>query len=152
MSIGDCWFARKLETQRRREAAAAGHAHRADPPAGPPAVFDRAELLERVGGDPVLLDQVVALFIEDCPCRLAEIGAAVESGAAEAIRTSAHTLKGAAGTIAAPALFEASRRLERLGAEHRLDAVPDAWASLRAHAALLLVTLRGAPHALQPRT
>ena len=68
--------------------------------------------------------------------RLAAIQAAVTSRDADALRTAAHALKGAAGNLSADRLFEAARVLERIGAEWRMDAVDDAWRllSIEAHA------------------
>jgi HPt (histidine-containing phosphotransfer) domain-containing protein len=99
-------------------------------------------LIDRLGGDVDLLADVVQLFLDDCPKRLAAISAAVEQRDAEAIRTSAHALKGAAGTIAAAAVFEAAQTLERIGAEKRLDAAEAARRVLAREAANLMDTLR----------
>jgi two-component system, sensor histidine kinase and response regulator len=107
-----------------------------------PAAFNRTELIDRLGGDVDLLADVVQLFLDDCPKRLAAISAAVEQRDAEAIRTSAHALKGAAGTIAAAAVFEAAQTLERIGAEKRLDAAEAARRVLAREAANLMDTLR----------
>jgi CheY-like chemotaxis protein len=114
-------------------------------PEQPPAAggaIDRAEMLQRLGGDQSLFDDVVALFLEDCPLRLAAIKAAVEARDGDAIRKTAHTLKGAAGNLAAGGLFEAARVLERLGAESRFDAAEGAWRRLSAEASAVLDQLR----------
>jgi CheY-like chemotaxis protein len=110
------------------------------PPAA--AAIDRAEMLQRLGGDQSLFDDVVALFLEDCPVRLAAIKAAVDARDGDAIRKTAHTLKGAAGNLAAGGLFEAARVLERLGAESRFDAAEGAWRRLAAEASAVLDQLR----------
>jgi signal transduction histidine kinase/CheY-like chemotaxis protein len=107
-----------------------------------PVAFDRIELIDRLGGDVELLGEVIELFLEDCPKRLIDIKAAVDERDAEAIRTTAHALKGAAGTIAASAVFEAAQALERIGAEKRLDAADAAWRVLAREAPNLLDTLR----------
>ena len=69
-------------------------------PAPRPAI-DQAALLARVGGDVELMHEVIRLFMEDCPMRLATIHAAIVSGDAEALRNGAHALRGAAGTLSA---------------------------------------------------
>jgi signal transduction histidine kinase/DNA-binding response OmpR family regulator/HPt (histidine-containing phosphotransfer) domain-containing protein len=106
-----------------------------------PAAFNRVELIDRLGGDVTLLAEVIQLFLEDCPKRLRAINAAVEQRDPEAIRTTAHALKGAAGTIAASAVFEAAQTLERLGAEQRVDAAEAARRVLAREVANLLDTL-----------
>ena len=104
--------------------------------------IDLAKALERMGGDQQLFADVVRVFLEDCPERLAAIKTAVDQRNADAIRRSAHALKGAASNLAANDVFEAAKTLERLGAEARLDAAEAAWRRLAAAAAELLDTLR----------
>jgi signal transduction histidine kinase/DNA-binding response OmpR family regulator len=108
-----------------------------------PVALNRSELMERLGGDTELLAEVIDLFLSDCPKRLADIKAAVDAGDAERLRTAAHALKGAAGTIAAASVFEASQMLERLGAERRIEAAPAAFRHLSREAAALMDTLHG---------
>ena len=112
----------------------------ADVPATAP--IDRDRLMRRLGGDLQLFAEVARLFLEDCPVRLAAIGAAVDRGDAEQIRATAHALKGAAGNISATKLFEATAALERIGAEGRLPAARAAWRRLEAEAAMAMQTLR----------
>ncbi len=113
-------------------------------PAAAPAtpVFDEEQLRQRVSGDEQLMHDVVRIFLEDCPARLAAVAAAVERRDAEAIRSAAHALKGAAGNLAASGLFEAARVLERLGAESRLDAAAAAARVVAAEAANVVDALR----------
>ena len=104
--------------------------------------INRDEMLQRLGGDQALFDDVVALFLEDCPLRLAAIKAAVDARNGEEIRQTAHALKGAAGNLAAGGLFEAAKVLERLGAESRFDAAEGAWRRLATEATAVLDQLR----------
>ena len=85
----------------------------------PPAAIDAAGLLARVGGDQDLMRDVVRLFLEDCPVRLAAIRAAIIAGDMDGLRSAAHALRGAAGTLSASGLVEAASVLERIGAEKR---------------------------------
>ena len=101
----------------------------------PPATIDRELVMQRLGGDAELFAEVSRLFLEDCPVRLAAIGAAVDREDAEQIRVTAHALKGAAGNISAMRLFDATAALERIGAEGRLPAARAAWRRLEAEAA-----------------
>ena len=98
--------------------------------------------LQRLGGDQGLLTEVIQLFLVDCPARLAAIKLAVDRGDADQIRVAAHGLKGAAGNLSATGLFEAASTLERLGAEHRIDAARAAWRHLSAEAAAAMDALR----------
>ena len=106
------------------------------------APIDHDRLMRRLGGDGQLVADVIRLFLEDCPVRLAAIGAAVDRADAEEIRATAHALKGAAGNISATKLFEATAALERIGAEGRLPAARAAWRRLEAEAATAMQILR----------
>jgi signal transduction histidine kinase/DNA-binding response OmpR family regulator/HPt (histidine-containing phosphotransfer) domain-containing protein len=108
----------------------------------PAAAIDAAGLLARVGGDQELMRDVVRLFLEDCPVRLAAIRAAITAGDMDALRTAAHALRGAAGTLSASGLVEAASVLERIGAEKRTDAAEAAWKTLNAQAAQLAAALQ----------
>jgi HPt (histidine-containing phosphotransfer) domain-containing protein len=103
---------------------------------------DRNLALRRPEGDEGLLAEVIQLFLEDCPARLAVIKLAIDRGDADQIRVTAHALKGAAGNLSATGLFEAASTLERLGGEHRIDAARAAWRQLAAEAAAALDALR----------
>ncbi|HET6361756.1 MAG TPA: response regulator [Gemmatimonadota bacterium] len=85
-----------------------------------------AQLREDLGGT-APVDQIVAVFLEKTPGILAELRDAVTRGDLEAVRRSAHTIKGTSATLGARALAETCGRLE----EHaRAGVVPDATASL----------------------
>ena len=105
-------------------------------------VFDRTALVERLDGDGDLLADVVRLFLEECPVRLAAIRLALDEGDPEHVRSAAHALKGAASTLGATAVFEAAQTLERLCAEKRLEPMEAVWRILSTEAALVLVALR----------
>jgi two-component system sensor histidine kinase/response regulator len=111
-------------------------------PASKSAPVDRDQALERLGGDEGLFTEVIQLFLEDCPARLAAIKRAVDRGDADQIRVTAHALKGAAGNLSATGLFDAASTLERLGMEHRIDAARAAWRQLSAEAAAAMDALR----------
>jgi HPt (histidine-containing phosphotransfer) domain-containing protein len=103
---------------------------------------DHDQLMTRLGHDAELLADVVRLFLEDCPARLAAIKAAVDDRDGPRIRSTAHALKGVAGNLSAAGLFAATQLLERLGAEGRLDAAEAAWRGLSVEAADVINALR----------
>jgi HPt (histidine-containing phosphotransfer) domain-containing protein len=104
--------------------------------------LNRADMMERLGGDEELMSEVIRLFIQDCPNRLAAIKTALDQRSAEGIRKAAHALKGAVGNLSAPALFEATAMLERIGADGRLDAAEAGWRRVVTEVSLLMSTLR----------
>jgi CheY-like chemotaxis protein len=86
-----------------------------------------AQLREDLGG-PAPVEQIVALFLEKTPPILAELRDAVTRGDLDAVRRSAHTIKGTSATLGARALSEKCKRLEE---QARTGEVADAAASLR---------------------
>jgi CheY-like chemotaxis protein len=109
-----------------------------------PAAFDHDELLSRLGGDEELLADVVKMFLEDCPKRLAAIRRAIDAADAPLVRAEAHALKGAAGNLSAGALSAAARAIESAAAAGHLDGAARGWRQLSADAERLMDALRRA--------
>jgi CheY-like chemotaxis protein len=108
-------------------------------------VFDRSEFLERAGGSEDLAQEVIALFLEDCPTQLAAIKAAIHQGDTTQLEDIAHTLKGAAANLSARGVVAAAGRLEVLGHDRRLDEAAGACQRLEQETAQLLTALRVIP-------
>jgi HPt (histidine-containing phosphotransfer) domain-containing protein len=104
--------------------------------------FDEGALLRRVDGDTGLMSDVIRLFLEDCPVRLAAIKDAVTRRHPDDLRAAAHALKGSAGNLSATSLFHAADVLERLAAEGRMDASEAAWRQLSVEASHVMDVLR----------
>ena len=107
--------------------------------------FDEDALRHRVSGDDELMTEVIRLFLEDLPVRLAAIKDAVTRRDAAALRAAAHALKGSAGNLSAGGLFEAARVLERIGADSHMDAAEAAWRQLSVEASHIIDVLRRQP-------
>ena len=131
---------RRIKRLKRRAQEEAAHKAAEKPQAER---FNRAKMLERMGDDEQLVDEVINLFVEDCPTHLSAIRKAVESRDGAALRASAHALKGASGNLAATGLSQAAATLERVGAENRMDAAEAASRVVMTEASLLLEALRG---------
>ena len=93
-------------------------------------VLDRAVLMERVGGDLGLLQEIAGLFRQDCPRLLSEIRSAVIGADAPALERAAHTLKGCVGNFAAEAAYQAALRLEKMGRARELEGAATACETL----------------------
>jgi CheY-like chemotaxis protein len=106
-----------------------------------PVTFDEEALRQRLSGDDELMADVIRLFLEDLPVRLADIKSAVDGRNAGALRVAAHTLKGSAGNLSAVRLFETARVLELVGAESRMDAAEAAWRQLSVDASRVIDVL-----------
>jgi two-component system sensor histidine kinase/response regulator len=110
--------------------------------AAPGLPIDTRQFMSRLGGDEQLFLDVVQLFLQDCPMRLAAIKEAVDRRDAKRIRETAHALKGASANLSASGLFEAAAVLERIGSEGRMDAAEAGWRCVSAEAARVMDVLR----------
>ena len=106
-----------------------------------PITFDAAALQNRLAGDSELMADVIRVFLEDLPIRLAEIGDAVTHRNPANLRAAAHSLKGAASNLSLGGLFEAARVLECIGAESRVNAAEAAWRQLSVEASNVIDVL-----------
>lgn len=78
-------------------------------------VFDASGALNRAGHDPELLAELIEIFLEDCPRRVAEIQEAISLADPLGLERSAHKLKGAATVFEARSVVELAEELESLG-------------------------------------
>lgn len=84
-------------------------------------VFDRAQALERLGGDEGLLDSVSSLFVEESPSYCRALTDALDSGDPAAIQREAHTVKSLFATFSFESGRELAFRLEQLAAAGNLN-------------------------------
>jgi len=84
-------------------------------------VFDRAELLERVGGDEELCVELLDIFVQDIPDRLEELKRALADNDYTLLTQQAHAIKGASANIGARALREVSFEVEKAGKNCKMD-------------------------------
>ena len=62
-------------------------------------VFDRAQALERLGGDEELLDSVASLFVEESTIYRRALADALDSGDPATVQREAHTVKSVFATL-----------------------------------------------------
>jgi two-component system sensor histidine kinase/response regulator len=106
------------------------------------ATFDPEALGRRLSGNRALMGDVIRVFLEDLPLRMAAIHDAVSRRDASALGAAAHALKGAAANLSAGGLFEASHVLERIANESHMDAADAAWRQLSVEASHVIEQLR----------
>ncbi|MGA2590266.1 MAG: response regulator [Bryobacteraceae bacterium] len=87
---------------------------------GTSAAFDEREMLHRLMGDRDLAGKIIGGFLEDFPRQLLTLQKRLEEGDAGGVRLQAHTLKGAAATVSAPALRAAALEMEQAGIHGQL--------------------------------
>jgi CheY-like chemotaxis protein len=80
-------------------------------------VFDRDELMERLGGREEMLGHFFAMFTKDVTSSLKLLQAAVMSDDREQIRNNAHTIKGASANISALRVREVAAAMESYARE-----------------------------------
>jgi HPt (histidine-containing phosphotransfer) domain-containing protein len=93
-------------------------------------IFNRQALLHRVDGDEELVEEMLAIFLEYTPPQLVEIHQAIEAGDAPGLQGKAHSIKGAAAGISAPAVEQAAGLLEAAGRNRDLDLAGRHFAAL----------------------
>ncbi|HIJ94322.1 MAG TPA: response regulator [Desulfuromonadales bacterium] len=84
-------------------------------------VFDRAELLERLGGRDDMMGRFLEMFSRNVAGYMEQLRSAAERGDTEQLRIQAHTIKGAAGNISARVVRETAAALETLAREGKVD-------------------------------
>jgi len=97
-----------------------------------PTIFDEHAALAYAGGDRKLLKEVIATFRGSCPSYQQRIERALEDNDAEALRTTAHALKGAIATIGSTAGRQAAADLEQRAREGDFENARSTYASLDA--------------------
>jgi signal transduction histidine kinase/CheY-like chemotaxis protein/HPt (histidine-containing phosphotransfer) domain-containing protein len=114
-----------------REPAEAPRAHASVGSQDPEVVFDEAEALAGVGGNRRLLQELAALFLQDCPRALAAIAEAMAEGNPGRLQCAAHGLKGAASNFGAQSTCAAALRLESAGRTGNLSGTAEAYGTLQ---------------------
>jgi two-component system, sensor histidine kinase and response regulator len=91
------------------------------PVVGAPVDFDAEGLLNRLMGDKDIARAVIGGFVEDFPLKIEELKSLFASSDAVAARREAHSLKGAAATVAAEALRAIGLAMEQAAAAGELE-------------------------------
>jgi HPt (histidine-containing phosphotransfer) domain-containing protein len=105
-------------------------------------VFDKDEALRIIDDDEEYLRELAEMFINDFPEQKSKIKEAVNSHNSEALRKSAHKLKGAVANFGKKAVFKTALELEMMGKENRLDDVEKIYGVLVREAERLVNALR----------
>nr|MBS0021037.1 Hpt domain-containing protein [Gammaproteobacteria bacterium] len=86
-------------------------------------VWDTHEALQRVEEDHVFLREIVELFLACSGELLANLKQNLAAKDAEAVRLTAHALKGSAAELSAKEMLQAARRLEEAGRNGNIPAL-----------------------------
>lgn len=105
------------------------------------AIFDREELLERVGDDEELIEQLLDLFAEDYESRLTDIETSIKARDYDTVRKASHTLKGSSGNLSFHRVYYTARDLETAAAEQKYDQMTSLFKILHAQVLEALQTI-----------
>jgi HPt (histidine-containing phosphotransfer) domain-containing protein len=83
--------------------------------------WERAEALQRLGGDEILLQELCQIFVDESPKLLRRLRKSIAADDAEAMMRAAHSLKGELGYLGAAKAKQAAQELEDLGREKNMD-------------------------------
>jgi HPt (histidine-containing phosphotransfer) domain-containing protein len=92
--------------------------------------INRAEALERIGGDPEFLQELLGIYSEEFLLRSRQLRSAVFEKSFSAIQDLGHTLKGSSANLSLPGLQKAAFDLEMAGREKNIQKAKDSLASL----------------------
>jgi HPt (histidine-containing phosphotransfer) domain-containing protein len=76
-------------------------------------IFDRLNLLECLGGDEEVVDDIIKTFLDDTPLRMESLRRCMESGDVIGAGREAHSIKGASASLGALVLSEIAFELEK---------------------------------------
>ena len=92
--------------------------------------FDATKMFRNIGEDDQLFQQLVVLFLKRHQMMLAEIKQGLDNSNTVTVERAAHSLKGTAGNLCAPAVVLAPSRLEAIGHLGTLQDAPHVYAQL----------------------
>jgi len=126
----DDYIAKPVSSKRIQEMLERMFAAAPETPPSPPLAWKRATVLERMDGDEDLLDEVLAIFLEEYPKTVAQLEEAVSGQKADLLEKAAHSLKGELGYLAAAEVSDIARRLESMGRNHDFNGAAEVLADL----------------------
>jgi signal transduction histidine kinase/CheY-like chemotaxis protein len=104
--------------------------------------WNRAEALDRIGGDEELLRDLCNIFLEESPKLMRKLRQAAAAGDSDGVMQAAHSLKGEAGYLSAKGTSHAARQLEEMGHNKDLSRAGDTLAALEREMASLHLDLK----------
>jgi two-component system, sensor histidine kinase and response regulator len=133
------WLAMKSRRPTRSAIPGPGEAEAI--PAREPNRWNMSETLRRLGGDESLLHDVVVIFHEEAPKKIAALREALAQGDADSLGKTAHSLKGELGYLGASQLSQMARELEEMGRTQDLHRAPAVFRALERAIEALLVSM-----------
>lgn len=92
--------------------------------------LNRAEALERVGGDEAFLEELLTIYQEEFTEKAPALADALANQDAKAVREIGHYIKGASANLSLPGLQAAAFAIEKAGAESRIQDAKNSYETL----------------------
>lgn len=84
-------------------------------------IFNKEEILEKLGDDEEFLKELAEIFIESYPEQMSNIEEAINNNDNNLLFEAAHTLKGAISNFGKNTAYEMAFKLETIGKEGKMD-------------------------------
>jgi two-component system sensor histidine kinase/response regulator len=111
---------------------------------GSPVVWDMADMLEKLGGDEKLLQEVLEVFLQEVPKHMSALKKAIITGNASDTEEISHTLKGEIGYLGIPHVSHRAAELEKLGRNSDLRSAGGLYDAFEVELSQVLTSVRGA--------
>lgn len=105
--------------------------------------WNKAETLDRLGGDEELLQELIEIFVNESPKLLQKLREAIAASDAEAVMRGAHSIKGEVSCLGAGAAAKTAQQLEDMGHNKELSQAAETFISLERNLAELTQELTG---------
>jgi HPt (histidine-containing phosphotransfer) domain-containing protein len=103
-----------------------------------------SKTLEQLGGDVMLFQEVMDIFLAEAPKHLAALHLAVEQGQPETVEQTAHTLKGELGYLGVPGISQTAGQIEEMGRSNNVSGAANLLAQFEADINGLFTAIRSA--------
>lgn len=87
--------------------------------------MDAPSAMKRLGDDRELFNQIIVIFLEDCPELVQSARRALTASDSVGLRRAAHSLKGLTATLSAERAVAAAQHLEQIAASGDLSAASE---------------------------
>jgi signal transduction histidine kinase/CheY-like chemotaxis protein/HPt (histidine-containing phosphotransfer) domain-containing protein len=103
----------------------------------PAAPWDYKKMIDQVHGDEALIRQLIGIFLEESPKKMAELEQGIESGDANVVENAAHALKGELSYLGASEARQTAETLETLGRQQQLREATKIFMALKSELSIL---------------
>ncbi len=104
--------------------------------------WNPSHVLEQLGGDEQLFQEVIGILVSQAPKQIADLRAGIAQGNAEAVERSAHSLKGELGYFGVSGILQKARELEESARKHNLERAAQVFPSFENDLFLFIASIQ----------